>query len=128
MLIRSIAIASLLFAAALPAAAQSRSPAPSAASAPSMSLGDIEDRFTADGFRIVEIERYANVIEVKGYDRQGECVEIYLDRRSGDVLRRERDDSCSRNGRRGERHHFRGDDHHGDDHHRGRSLHGGDHD
>lgn len=125
MLIRSIAIASLLFAAALPAAAQSRSPAPSA----SMSLGDIEDRFTADGFRVVEIERYANVIEVKGYDRQGECVEIYLDRRSGDVLRRERDDSCDRDGRRGERHHFRGDDHHGDDdHHRGRGRHGGDHD
>ena len=126
MLIRSIAIASLLFVAALPAAAQPQAPGRAAPSAPSVSLSDIEDRLATDDFRVVAIERYANVIEVKGYDRRGECVEIHLDRRSGDVLRRERDESCDRDGRRGARHHFRSDNHHGDDdHHRGR--HGGDH-
>jgi Peptidase propeptide and YPEB domain len=102
------------------------------AAARSVSLADIEDRFSADGFRIVEIERYADVIEVKGYDRSGLCVEIYLDRHSGETLRRERDDSC---GRRRGTHHRGFDDHHrgrgGDDHHgrgRGGDRHRGGHD
>ncbi len=131
MIIRSaIALAACLSLAAAPniAAAQSQSSAPAAASA-SASLGDIEARLGADGFRIVEIERYSNVIEVKGFDRNGLCVELYLDRRSGETLRRERDDSCGRGGRRGEFH--RGfEDHHrgGDDHHGHGSRHGGDHD
>lgn len=72
-----------------------------------LSLGVLEQRLAADGFRIVEIERYANSVEVKGYDRTGQCVEMYLDPRTGEVLRRERDDDCGR----------------GDDHHRRRNGH-----
>ncbi len=72
-----------------------------------LSLGALEQRLAADGFRIVEIERYANSVEVKGYDRTGQCVEMYLDPRTGEVLRRERDDDCDRD----------------DDHHRRRNGH-----
>ena len=31
----------------------------------------IEQRLAADGFRVLEIERYPNSVEVKGYDRVG---------------------------------------------------------
>lgn len=61
-----------------------------------LSLSVIEQRLVADGFRVLEIERYPNSVEVKGYDRSGLCVEMHLDPRTGGVLRRERDDDCSR--------------------------------
>lgn len=61
-----------------------------------LSLSAIEQRLAADGFRVMEIERYPNSVEVKGYERGGQCIEMHLDPRSGDVLRRERDDDCSR--------------------------------
>lgn len=82
------------------ALAQTRPTAP-------LSLSVIEQRLAADGFRVLEIERYPTSIEVKGYDRAGHCVEMHLDPRTGDVLRRERDDDCGRGdddrGRRGRR-------------------------
>lgn len=67
-----------------------------------LSLSVIEQRLAADGFRVLEIERYPNSVEVKGYDRSGLCVEMHLDPRTGAALRRERDDDCAR-----------GDDHRG---------------
>ncbi|OQW60462.1 MAG: hypothetical protein A4S17_00800 [Proteobacteria bacterium HN_bin10] len=63
-----------------------------------LSFSVIEQRLAADGFRVVEIERYPNSVEVKGYDRAGLCMEMHLDPRTGNVLRRERDDDCSRGG------------------------------
>lgn len=66
------------------------------ATAQSLSLGAIEQRLAADGFRVLEIERYANSVEVRGYDSAGQCIEMHLDPRTGDVVRRERDDECSR--------------------------------
>jgi len=59
-----------------------------------LSLGEIERRLSADGFRVLEVERYPRSVEVKGFDRDGRCVELHLDRRTGDVLRREQDDDC----------------------------------
>ena len=82
-------------------------------------LSTIEQRLTADGFRVVEIERYANSVEVKGYDRAGQCMELYLHPRTGDVLRRERDDDCSRSDRSDDSHH-RGHSSDSDDLHRRR--------
>lgn len=72
-----------------------------------LSLAEVEQRMAADGFRVVEIERYASVIEVKGYDRAGVCTELYLHPNTGEVLRRERDDDCDarREDRRQRRHH-----------------------
>lgn len=66
------------------------------------SNAEIEQRLTADGFRVYEIERYPNWVEVKGIDRSGACVELHLDPNSGEVLRSERDDDCSV--RRSDRH------------------------
>lgn len=87
--------------------------APSAATAQTqqtsapLSLSAIEQRLAADGFRVLEIERYPNSVEVKGYDRAGLCVEMHLDPRTGALLRRERDDDCAPGdddrGRRGRR-------------------------
>lgn len=61
-----------------------------------LSLSAIEQRLAADGFRVVEIERYPNSVEVKGYDAAGLCMEMHLDPQTAAVLRRERDDDCAR--------------------------------
>lgn len=73
-----------------------------------LSFSAIERRLTADGFRVVEIERYSNSVEVKGYDRTGRCVELHLDPRTGDAPRRERDDDCSRSNDSADHHRGRG--------------------
>lgn len=104
-LVIAIAAASLL-AAPIAAAQPQPAPAPAPAASQTLTFSQIESRLAADGFRIVEIERYANSIEVKGYERGGACVEMHLDKRTGDVLRREYDDDCDRRdddgrGRRG---------------------------
>ncbi len=106
MTIRHLAAACLFFATPSLANAQTQP-----ASQP-LSLSTIEQRLSADGFRVMEIERYPNSVEVKGYERGGQCVEMHLDPRSGAVLRRERDDDCSRD---------RSDD--DDGHRRGRGRH-----
>jgi hypothetical protein len=86
-----IAAACLSLAAPTIAAAQTQ---PTATQ--TLSLGELEQRLAADGFRIIEIERYPNSVEVKGFDRAGQCTEMYLDPRTGDVLRSERDHDCDR--------------------------------
>lgn len=88
-----------LLAAASIAAVPGLALAQAAPSAP-LSLGVIEQRLADDGFRVVEIERYPNSVEVKGYDRNGVCVEMHLDPRTGEVLRSERDDDCAPSDRR----------------------------
>jgi len=103
MTIRRIAIACLFLAAPSLASAQTR-----AVARHSLSLSTIEQRITAaDGFRVIEIERYPNSVEVKGYERAGQCVEMHLHPRTGAVLRRERDDDCGRSTRSDEN--LRGD-------------------
>lgn len=106
MTIRHLAAAACLFLAAPSVAAAQAQPA----SGSSLSLSAIEERLTADGFRVIEIERYPNSVEVKGYERAGQCVEMHLDPRTGAVLHRERDDDCGRSDRSDD-HHRRGGDH-----------------
>ena len=66
---------------------------------------DIEKRLTADGYKIVEIERYTSKIEVKAWNKAGACVELYLDPTSGNITKTESDDRCNgrSSGRRGGR-------------------------
>jgi hypothetical protein len=96
-----IAAASIgLFAPAVASAQAQQAAAP-------LSLSAIEQRLAAEGFRVLEIERYSHSVEVKGYDAAGLCIEMHLDPQTGAVLRRERDDDCARGdddrGRRGRR-------------------------
>lgn len=103
MTIRPI-IAAAYISLAAPAIASAQAPP---APAP-LSFSILERRLAADGFRVLEIERYSNSVEVKGYDRAGLCVEMHLHPRTGDVLRSERDDNCSRSDRSDDRHRRRG--------------------
>lgn len=59
-----------------------------------LSLSQIESRLTSDGFRVLEIERDDGHYEVKAWNRDGQCVELDVDRRSGAILRTKRDDDC----------------------------------
>lgn len=85
---RSFAIAAVAFALATPAFAQSVS------TRPELGLSQIESRLTEQGFRVLEIERDDGWYEVKAVNREGLCVEMDVDRRSGDVVRTKRDDDC----------------------------------
>ena len=91
---RSIAAALLIAAIALPAHAQSVS------TRPELSLAQINAQLTQQGFRVLEIERDDGRYEVKAFNGAGQCVELDVDRRSGDVLRTQRDDDCHEDGRR----------------------------
>jgi Peptidase propeptide and YPEB domain len=98
-IIASLSVLALV--AGTPAIAQT-SPAPSA-SRSELSLSQIEQRLTADGFRVFEIERYARSVEVKGLDRNGRCREMHLDPVTGAVLHEESDDDCYDDDRDGSR-------------------------
>lgn len=92
MTLRSALLAAALC--GLSASAFAQTPTATATPAPSLSLDAVTAKLQADGFKVSEIERYADAIEVKGRDKAGVCVELRLDPRSGAVLRRERDDDC----------------------------------
>jgi len=64
-----------------------------------LSLGEIESRLTAQGFRVIEIERDDRKFEVKALNAQGQCVELNVDLFSGDVRRTRFDDDCNASGR-----------------------------
>ena len=81
---------------AVPAYAQSSN------TQPELTLSQIESRLSGQGFRVVEIERDDGLYEVKAFDAQNRCVELHLNRSSGEIVRSESDDDC-----------------HGDDHRRG---------
>jgi hypothetical protein len=61
-------------------------------SAPVLSVGDIENRLSARGFKVKEIEIRDLIAEVEGYDPQGREVELVVDRRNGETLARKCDD------------------------------------
>lgn len=67
---------------------------------PELSLSQIESRLSGQGFRVVEIERDDGRYEVKAWDAQNRCVELQLDRRSGEIVRNESDDDCHGDGHR----------------------------
>lgn len=80
-------VAALTFAA--PAAAQAVS------ARPELTLSQIESRLTGQGFRVLEIERDDGYYEVKAVSEAGACVELDVNRRTGDIVRTKRDDDCS---------------------------------
>lgn len=82
---------------AVPAYAQSSN------TQPELTLSQIESRLSGQGYRVTEIERDDGWYEVKAFNDQNRCVELHLDRRSGEIVRTESDDDC-----------------HGDDHSRRR--------
>lgn len=57
---------------------------------------DIETRLIEEGFRIVRLEHSDGMIEAKGFEQAGACVEVYFDRTSGEELLREAEDNCDR--------------------------------
>jgi uncharacterized membrane protein YkoI len=86
--LRRTAVAALIAAASLGATAQEATPA--AAAAP-MSMMQLLERVTAQGYRDVrEIEMKSDrLYEVKATNQKGQRVEMYIDARSGEVLKQE---------------------------------------
>lgn len=113
---RSTAIAAAAlasFAFAVPAFAQSVS------TRPELSLSQIESRLSERGFRVLEIERDDGHYEVKAFNSAGNCVELDVNRRTGDIVRTKSDDDCSTGS-----HRSRGE-HHSSNHRSGGDDHGG---
>ncbi len=82
---------------------------PALAQTNSLPSHEIERRLTADGYRIVQFERYSDTIEVRAFDTGGACVELHLNPSSGAIQHRGSDDRCTGtrvedHGRRRERH------------------------
>jgi hypothetical protein len=105
--IAAAALASFVLAA--PASAQSVS------TRPELTLSQIESRLSGQGFRVLEIERDDGHYEVKAFDNAGACVELDVNRRTGDILRTKSDDDCATGGRsqHSSNHRSGGDDHGG---------------
>lgn len=84
---------------AVPAYAQSSN------TQPELSLSQIESRLSGQGFRVIEIERDDGLYEVKAFNDQNRCVELHINRRSGEIVRTENDDDCHDDGHRRGRNH-----------------------
>lgn len=56
----------------------------------------VEADLIAQGFQILKLEYSDGMIEAKGYEANGRCVEVYFNRTSGEELFRELEDNCSR--------------------------------
>lgn len=97
-----LAIARPIVAAALIAALATPAYAQAVSTRPELSLGQINTQLSEQGFRVLEIERDDGRYEVKAVNRAGQCVELDVDRRSGEVVRTKPDDDCGAgNHRRG---------------------------
>jgi len=53
-----------------------------------LTIADIESRMAAQGISIKEVEMEGLLVEVEGFDTNGNKVELVLDRRSGEILSR----------------------------------------
>lgn len=87
--VRRTALAALIAASSLGALAQNA--APTAAAAVPMSMMQVLERITAQGYRDVrEIElKSERLFEVKATNDKGQRVEMLIDARSGEVLKQE---------------------------------------
>lgn len=61
---------------------------------PELALVQIRSALAEEGFRVLAIERDDGWFEVKALDASGACVELDVDRRSGEIVRSKRDDDC----------------------------------
>lgn len=59
-----------------------------------LSASEIESRLTAQGYRVVFIEHDDGHFEVKAYTREGACVEMDVNRRTGEVMNSKSEDDC----------------------------------
>lgn len=84
--IAAAALASLAIAA--PAFAQA------ASAQAELTLSQVESRLSEQGFRVLEIERDDGRYEVKAFNSAGACVELDVNRRTGEILRTKGDDDC----------------------------------
>lgn len=69
-------------------------------SRPELPAMQIATQLIEQGYHVLEIERDDGRYEVKAFDSNGACVELDVDRRSGDVLRTKADDDCAAGGPR----------------------------
>ncbi len=75
----------------------------SAAPADRLSVGEIDSRLSAQGFRVLEVEWDDGKYEVVAFNAQNQCRELDVHARTGAVLRDRADDDCyDDNRRRGE--------------------------
>jgi len=96
-LLRPVAVFALVSALAVPAVAQTTTPRAE------LTLSQIESRLNERGFRVLEIERDDGRYEVKAISSAGDCVELDVDRRSGEIIRTKSDDDCGVANRSGAR-------------------------
>lgn len=90
-----IARAPVALAAALAVSAFAASASAQAVSSrPELPAMQIAAQLIEQGYRVLEIERDDGRYEVTAFDSEGACVELDVDRRSGDVLRSKSDDDC----------------------------------
>lgn len=61
-----------------------------------LSVGDIESRLSAQGYKVKEIEIHDLLAEVEAYDAQGREVDMVIDRRNGETLSHKYDDDHKR--------------------------------
>ena len=64
---------------------------------------DVRVQLKSEGFKLIRFDTEDGMIEAKGYEADGTCVEVYFDRRTGDELFREFEDNCDREQRRSDR-------------------------
>jgi hypothetical protein len=67
-------------------------PSPSAAAQKFLTLTEIESRLAAQGIHVREMEVRDKVLEVEGTSTQEGKVELLIDRRTGEILSRRKDD------------------------------------
>lgn len=80
-------LALMLFAAPLAMAQQ-------AETAARLTVTQIEQRLSAEGYRMLEFERDDGVYEVKALNTEGQCLELKLHPGTAEILHSERDDDC----------------------------------
>ncbi|MFC4308781.1 PepSY domain-containing protein [Steroidobacter flavus] len=57
-----------------------------------LSIGEIENRLSAQGIKVKEIKVRDLLAKVEGYDAQGREIEMVIDRRNGETLSHKYDD------------------------------------
>lgn len=57
-----------------------------------LSLGEIQSRLTSRGIDVKEIVVRDKVLEIEGYNKQGQEVDLIVDRRTGETLSERLDD------------------------------------
>lgn len=90
--VRTLILAAVVTLTGVAGASASAQNAPVQVPANALSIAEIENRLTAQGIKVKEIEVRDLLAKVEGYDAQGREVEMVIDRRNGETLSHEYDD------------------------------------